>query len=630
MDSQSELESQPETSPELQQPPAAPSQRRRLEELVPAAATSVEKRDLLAGSDVVFSGRCDPAEVRCLLATLEEADLRGLRERLRGDLAVAVPATAGRLLRNRQPGNMSALADDCWELGYSAAQSQLTRRADTSVLKPAGRAPLPPPGSAAEPSPGQVGAAAAESSLRSIIESQLRMERELDDLRRRASAAESQRVRLQHLEEQTSELQLACAARDAKIVQLQELLRGMLDNQLACQPGAGDNAAAMTSQSRSATGGEAEAQSGAEDNSATEMGQSRAPPAAAGGAEARPGAGDDSAAATSQARAPSVSGSVAVTRSEAQPSIAADIAAAIDIRSLGRAIADAINWRVGDSDSESDCSASGQPHRRRGGGAPRPAARREPEPPTRPLDLAPSRPGSGLDRPGIAARPAAANVDNRILAQRTAVAGTGAASDLVLVSSNTSKPPTAIFIVGGFRPDAPDNDVRDLVQSVAGQLYGFQRLPANGSSAPAAAFMFEVAEFHSAAAMDPKRWPTGLSVRPKADKKGRRRRFPNAVVSANEPNERAYPSNRRQTKTRNAQSSRSGQGIPAPPPGGPRAEWASGPTTGHFHAHGESSTSDRRGPDGQRSGGGAAASYWHPRDDGWRWHGDSAPPPSRY
>ena len=603
MDSQSELESQPETSPELQQPPATPSQRGRLEELVPAAATSAEKRELLAGSDVVFSGRCDPAEVRCLLATLEEADLRGLRERLRGDLAVAVPATAGRLLRNRQPGNMSALADDCWELGYSAAQSQLTRRADTSVLKPAGRAPLPPPGSAAEPSPGQVGAAAAESSLRSIIETQLRMERELDDLRRRASAAESQRVRLQHLEEQTSELQLACAARDAKIVQLQELLRGMLDNQLACRPGAGDNAAAMTSKSRSATGSEAEAQLGAEDNSAAVTGQSRAPP---------------------------VSESDTVTRSETQPSIAADIAAAIDIRSLGRAIADAINWRVGDSDSESDCSASGQPHRRRGGGAPRPAAWHEPEPPTRPLDLAPSRPGSGLDRPGIAARPAAATVDNRILAQRTAVAGTGAASDLVLVSSNTSKPPTTIFIVGGFRPDAPDNDVRDLVQSVAGELHSFQRLPANGSSAPAAAFMFEVAEFHSAAVLDPKRWPTGLSVRPKADKKGRRRRFPNAVASSKEPNERAYPSNRRQTRTRNAQSSRSGQGIPAPPPGGPRAEWASGQITGHFHAHGESSTSDRRGPDGQRSGGGAAASYWHPRDDGWRWHGDSAPPPSRY
>ena len=74
MDSQSELESQPETSPELQQPPATPSQRGRLEELVPAAATSAEKRELLAGSDVVFSGRCDPAEVRCLLATLEEAD----------------------------------------------------------------------------------------------------------------------------------------------------------------------------------------------------------------------------------------------------------------------------------------------------------------------------------------------------------------------------------------------------------------------------------------------------------------------------------------------------------------------------------------------------------------------------
>ena len=243
---QSESSSQPDSIPVLDHLPAAPSQGDRLEELIPAGATSTEKRELFAGSEAVFSGRCDPAAVRCLLATMEESDLRGLREQLRDSLTMAIPATAGRSLRIRQSGNVCALADDCWELGYSATQGQLTRRADTNVLKPAGRTPLPPPGSSTAPPPGLVSAATVETSLRSVIETQLRMECELEDLRRRATAAETQRSRLQRLEELTSELQEACAARDAKIAHLEDLLRSAVDQQTASRPGGGDSTARFT------------------------------------------------------------------------------------------------------------------------------------------------------------------------------------------------------------------------------------------------------------------------------------------------------------------------------------------------------------------------------------------------
>ena len=199
-------------------------------------------------------------------------------------------ATAGRLLRSQQSGNVSALADDCWELGYSVAQGQLTRRADTNVLKPAGGTTRPPPSSANEPPPGLVSAATVEASLRSVIESQLRMDRELADSRRRAAAAETQGARLQRLEEQLYEMQRACAARDAKIDQLEDVLRRLLDRQTA-----------------------------ADGSAAAQANRVRLPAASS-------------------------------TDNEPQPTevllafAAKDIAAAIDLKTLVRAIADAIHW----------------------------------------------------------------------------------------------------------------------------------------------------------------------------------------------------------------------------------------------------------------------------------------------
>ena len=110
-----------------------------LDELIPANATSVEKKRLIAESDCIFSGRYDPAAVCCVMTSMDESDLRELRDTLHGALSVAIPAVAGRPLCRRVTGNLSGLADDCWTLGYSATQGVLTQRANTATLKPACR-----------------------------------------------------------------------------------------------------------------------------------------------------------------------------------------------------------------------------------------------------------------------------------------------------------------------------------------------------------------------------------------------------------------------------------------------------------------------------------------------------------
>ena len=492
-------------------------------------------------------------------------DLRGLRVKLHECLATAITATAGRPLRSRQSGNVSALADDCWELGYSTAQCQLTRRADTSVLRPAGRTPLPPPGSVTEPPPGLVSAATVESSLRSVIESQLRTDSDLEELRRRATAAEAQRARIQRLEEQTYELQRACAARDARIDQLEDLLRSALDRQVTSRPGTGDRPAAQ-------------------------------PP--------------------SQESPPAIREDDLGTR----PTIAAgDIAAAINIVALGKAIADAIHWRAGDSDSENgyDMDGGGRRDRRPGSGVPTQTARPAPEPAPRPPSPLPPCHGTGAgprDRQRNAPWP-----DSRSQPEYVAMDGAGAPSDLVLSVTDAPNPVTKKFIVSGFRPDAPDHAVHDLIQSVIGDTYSFRRLSPNGSSAPAAAYMFEVAESRSAVVMDPSRWPTGLSVRPKADGNGHRRmRFRAAAAPP-----RTATQN---TEVKTLQPSRSGQHQPSVPPAAARARGGPVATTGYCNGYGEWTTARGRGRARQYNVG-AAPHLRDVRGGDWHWPGNAAAPP---
>ena len=188
-----------------------------LDVLLPTDASSAEKKDVLSAPNAVFSGRFDPAKVCGILLTLEESDLRALREQLHAALCAAVPAVAGRSLSRRVAGNVSALADDCWALGYSASQGMLTQRADSNTLKPAGREPLPLPGPIRPSAPAPAPDSGATASMEAIIGMQLRLEREVADLRRGKTSLEG---RLKSMECESARLREECKARDSRIAQL--------------------------------------------------------------------------------------------------------------------------------------------------------------------------------------------------------------------------------------------------------------------------------------------------------------------------------------------------------------------------------------------------------------------------
>ena len=614
------------SSPEREQPPVAPSQHMQLEELFPADASSAEKIELLVRSETIFSGRYSPAEVRCFLASLGECDLRALRGKLHGALTSGIPATAGRPLRNRQAGNVTALADDCWELGYSAAQRLLTRRVDSAVLKPGGRPPLPPPGSAAEPPPGLVNAATVEASLRSVIDSQLRMDRELEDLRRRAAAADAQRVQVQRLEEQLYDLQRACADRDARIDQLEDLLRDMLDHQSSNRSETYNHLVTNTHVKRA---NPPAAQVSQASPPAAQMSHA-SPPAAQVSSQASPSAAQVTQASppaalatqasplTAQVSPPTAQVSLPDAQvSQASPPAAQDIAAAIDLVALGKAIADRIHWRAGDSDSENDDELGGDERfaRRDFGVLPATVTRRAQYPPAHLPHPPTVTHGSTASRQLNAPRS-----DNQRPAELAAVTGAGAASDLVLSPGVTQQPAKKKFIVWGFRPDASDSSVRGLLQSVAGDVYSFRRLPADGPSAPGAAFMFETAESRSDAVMNSARWPTGLSVRPKADNNGRRRRrfrVPATPVQASHYTAATH------------QSSHPGPHQPTEQPAANRTQWDAAPTTGYSHEHGEWTYARGHARTRHRNVGSAPAS-WDSRDDNsWPRLGGTVPQPRR-
>ena len=99
-----------------EEPEASSQDFTSLDALLPANAASAEKREILSAPNAVFSGRYEPAKVCGILLTLEESDLRDLREQLYTELCSAVPAVAGRQLSRRVTGNTSALAEDCWAL----------------------------------------------------------------------------------------------------------------------------------------------------------------------------------------------------------------------------------------------------------------------------------------------------------------------------------------------------------------------------------------------------------------------------------------------------------------------------------------------------------------------------------
>lgn len=435
-----------------------------LDALLPANVTSAEKRELLSVPNDVFSGRHEPAKVRGILLTLEEKDLRDLREQLFTELCCAVPAVAGRQLSRRVTGNTSALAEDCWALGYSASQGVLTQRADSSTLKSAGRDPLPPPGPLRSSPSASSADSGAAASMEAIISMQLRLEREVAQLRRDKANDD---VRLRCMEREATRLQEECTARDSRIAQLVALVEDLLARETALPPqrAAGDvpGAEATEPQDRSA----------------------------------------------STAAVPDVS---SAREPCSEPSLAAEIAAGIDLRALGGAIASALQWSVGDSDdSETElaapttCPASG----RRG-----------------PAGLS----SRALAKPTSTQRAATdhdegpmAETESTARSSGGVVTGAGAVSDLVASTAARPEFRRRKFVLEGFRPDASDRDVRGLVLSAVQHLHGFHSLPRHTAD-NSKAYFIEVSAADEASVLDPSSWPVGLTVRPKMINRRRRRR----------------------------------------------------------------------------------------------------------
>ena len=177
-----------------------------LELLIPESVESAVKMEMIFQSKShLFSGRYDAASICAMLASLDESDLRCLRDQLHAALPEQVPAAAGRPLIKRKTGSSSRLVDDCWALGSSAAQGILTRFADSQTLRAAERVSQSEFLSLAASSSSS-DLSAVRASIGALIAAQLRLEKEVVTLR------DHNRVQDRRLEELSRQLEEAHSA----------------------------------------------------------------------------------------------------------------------------------------------------------------------------------------------------------------------------------------------------------------------------------------------------------------------------------------------------------------------------------------------------------------------------------
>ena len=144
---------------------------------------------------------------------LDEQSLRSLRDQLHSQLVDEFPATAGRPLTKRMPGNVTKLADDCWAFGASLAQGILLKEADC-VLKPPDRRAQ---AVALQSSSATPLTAADIGNMEAILNNMTRLDREVQNLQaseiklREIMAA--QQVRIASLEERAAR----CGAHDNSV-----------------------------------------------------------------------------------------------------------------------------------------------------------------------------------------------------------------------------------------------------------------------------------------------------------------------------------------------------------------------------------------------------------------------------
>ena len=174
-----------------------------LELLIPETVESTVKMEMIfLSKSQLFSGRYDAASICAMLASLDESDLRCLRDQLHAALPEQVPAAAGRPLIKRKTGSSSRLVDDCWALGSSAAQGILTRFADSQTLRAAERVAQSELVSLAASSSSS-DLSAVRASMEALIATQLRLEKEVATLR------DHNRAQDRRLEELSNQLEEA-------------------------------------------------------------------------------------------------------------------------------------------------------------------------------------------------------------------------------------------------------------------------------------------------------------------------------------------------------------------------------------------------------------------------------------
>ena len=601
-----------------------------LQLLIPDNVESLVKMGLVAqNKSQLFSGRYDAASVCALLATLDEADLRCLRDQLHAALPEQVPAAGGRPLIRRNNGSCSRLVDDCWALGSSAAQGVLTRFADSQTLRAAERAAQSEP--AGPPAPTSSDLTAVRASIEALIGTQLRLEKEVSALRNHNRAQD------RRLDQLTRDLELArrgtpeagpavviddcgrdagvsspdcslsvpvCreAAIDTEAEQIAAgtaahgtsvhgaVVNGIATHGSAAPQSATHEAAACGSaEPQSATHSavvygiatygpaaprpathEVAAHGSAAPESATHEAAAHGPaapgPASAAyetavhgsashdaaeygqhgtavGGVARHGTAGHSAVERSvaghgrltvtarpplpppgftgvtercvpmqQRRSAELDACSAGTDGRRDPSrnsLAQDIAASLDLRSLGMAIASAMQVQAGNSDSDSDDDAWPALGRRPVRDRTQHHSARRTDTNTGSIALGHQMPAQDSSA-GAVSRPSALSAD-----PPKHITGIGAPSGLVAMSAAGDQSPRATYVLEGISHDATDSQVRAMVSPLVQRLHDFRRLSRHaGAARGLKAYRIEVDAADDPWVMNPVNWPAGLRVRP--------------------------------------------------------------------------------------------------------------------
>ena len=473
---------------ELRRPENSEIMTRRLtplDQLIPDCTDSAAKMELiLQVREQLFDGRYDAASVCALLATLCEADLRSLREQLYIRLPELVPSSAGRPLTRRKAGSSGCLVEDCWALGSSVAQGMLTRFADMQTLRAAERGTPSESGIFSAP-PATSDLTAVRSSIEALLAVQLRLEKEVETLRKHNRRQDAQ------LAEMARELEMmrdgVAAAAPASIATDGQILSPAA-NTFQHSPAA---AAAVTAR------------------------PPLPPPGRTGATDGQPPVRDDFTAENERSGATSIDRPVAQ-----QKALARDIATSLDLQSLGMAIAAAMEARAGHSESEVDGDPWPAP------GRPARAVHRQPSS-TRRAGMSSASATSSNAGVGGPARAAVLQKSQIHLARNVGrpsaevdrpslITGTGAPSGLVATSADPGERPTrASYVLEGIAPDATDNQVRAMVSPLVQGLHELRRLKRHsGAASGLKAFKIQVDAADHPWIMNPANWPAGLRVCP--------------------------------------------------------------------------------------------------------------------